>query len=177
MGDKENELRQIERIEENYLEERLSNCSTLFGDRPFPACLEIQKTRLLYLQYILQQTEESTIYKFFNLQLESPKRGDWTSTCIEDLKYRNIELSLEEIKCMSKCKFTKILKTKMKTSAIKYLKGKQGFKWQEIKYSCNEMSEYLLLINKNLPIDEKRRLFGVRNKMTDTPSNFSRGKK
>ena len=65
----------------------------------------------------------------------------------------------------------------MKTSAIKYLKGKQGFKGQDIEYSCNEMSEYLLPINKNLTIDEKGRLFGVRNKMTDIPSNFSRGEK
>ena len=37
------------------------------------------------------------------------------------------------------------------------------------------MSEYLLPINENLTIDEKRRLFGVRNKMTYIPSNFSRG--
>ena len=125
------------------------------------ARLEIQKTRLLFLQYILQQTEESTIYKFFNLQLESPTRGDWAraSTCIEDLKYLNIEQSLEEIRLMSKSKFINLLKTKMKIRAIQYLKGKQGFKGQEIYYSCNEieMSEYLLPTNKNLTIDEKRR--------------------
>ena len=65
----------------------------------------------------------------------------------------------------------------MKISAIQYLKGKQGFKGQEKDYSCNEMSEYLLPTNKNLTIDEKRRLFGIRNKMTDIPSNFSRGEK
>ena len=67
----------------------------------------------------------------------------------------------------------------MKIRAIQYLKGKQGFKGQEIYYSCNEieMSEYLLPTNKNLTIDEKRRLFGVRNMMTDIPSNFSRGEK
>ena len=180
---KENELRQIERIEENYLRKVLNTtkgCPIVqlyLETGHIPARLEIQKTRLLYLQYILQQTEESTIFKFFNLQLESPTRGDWASTCIEDMKYLNIELSLAEIRCMSKCQFTKILKAKMKTSAIKYLKGKQGFKGQDIEYSCNEMSEYLLPINKNLTIDEKRRLFGVRNKMTDIPSNFSRGEK
>ena len=61
--------------------------------------------------------------------------------------------------------------------AIKYLKGKQGLKGQEIKYSCNEISEYLLTINNNLTIYEKRRLFGVRSKMIDIPSNFSRVEK
>ena len=105
---KENELRQIERIEENYLRKVLNTtkgCPIVqlyLETGHIPARLEIQKSRLLYLQYILQQTEESTIYKFFNLQLESPTRGDWASTCIEDMKYLNIELSLEEIKSMSK---------------------------------------------------------------------------
>ena len=88
---KENELRQIERIEENYLRKVLNTtkgCPIVqlyLETGHIPARLEIQKTRLLYLQYILQQTEESTIYKFFNLQLESPTRGDWASTCIEEI--------------------------------------------------------------------------------------------
>ena len=56
---------------------------------------------------------------------------------------------------------------------MKYLLGKQGFKGQEMKYSRMEMSEYLLPTNKNLTIDQKRRLFAIKNKMIDIPSNFS----
>ena len=34
------------------------------------------------------------------------------------------------------------------------------------------MSDYLLQTNKNLTIDQKRRLFAIKNKMMDIPSNL-----
>ena len=50
-----------------------------------PARLEIQKTRLLYMQYILQQSKASKRLKFVHLQLEHPTRGDWgAATCLQD---------------------------------------------------------------------------------------------
>ena len=70
---------------------------------------------------------------------------------------------------MTKYRFTKILKHRIE----KYLTGKQGFKGQEMNYSRMEMSDYLLPTNKNLTIDQKRRLFAIKNKMIDIPSNFS----
>ena len=65
-----------------------------------------------------------------------------------------------------------ILKNRIEISALKYLIGKQGLR-QEMKYSRMEMSEYLLPTNKNLTIDQKRRLFAIKDKMIDIPSNFS----
>ena len=141
-----------------------------------PARVEIQKTRLLYLQYILQQSKESTIFKFFQLQLEYPTRGDWASTCVQDLKDFNIEESFENIRLMTKYKFTRMLKCKVKISAIKYLTGKQGSKGKDITYSSIQMAEYLLPTNEKLTIDEKRRLFAVKNKMTNIPNNFQKTK-
>ena len=179
---KESEIRQIERIEENYLRKVLNTtrgCPIVqlyLETGHTPARLELQKTRLLYLQYILQQSEESSIQKFVKLQLEFPTRGDWASTCIEDLKQLKIEESFEEIRIMTKQKFTKLLRNKVNTRAFEYLTGKQGFKGQEIQYSCIEMSEYLLPTNMKLTIEEKRRLFGIRNKMLDIPSNFPNSK-
>ena len=59
---KENELRQIERIEENFLRKVIKQTKNIvqlyMTTGHIPARLEIQKTRLLYLQYILQQTEK-----------------------------------------------------------------------------------------------------------------------
>ena len=85
---KERELRELERIEENFLRKVLKTTKgcpivQLYLEMGHnPARLEIQKTRLLYMHYILQQSEESTILKFFNLQLEQPTRGDWAATCL-----------------------------------------------------------------------------------------------
>ena len=61
-------------------------------------------------------------------------------------------------------------------SAFKYLTGKQGSKGKDIVYSSMQMSEYLLPTNEKLTIDEKRRLFAVKNKMIDIPSNFPKGR-
>ena len=179
---KEKELRQIERIEENFLRKVLNTtrgCPIVqlyLETGHIPARLEIQKIRLLYLQYILQQPEESSLLKFLKLQLESPTRGDWASTCIQDLKKLNIEQSFENIKLMTKYKFIKLLNERIQTGALKYLLGKQGVKGQEISYSRIQLSDYLLPINDKQTIEQKRRLFAVRNKMVNIPSNFSSSK-
>ena len=77
---------------------------------------------------------------------------------------------------MTKHKFTQILRKKSKLRALQYLINKQGVKGQEIEYLNIEMSEYLQPYNEELSIDERRKLFSFRNKMTDIPSNFPRTK-
>jgi hypothetical protein len=94
--------------------------------------------------------------------------------CLKDLKEMNIIHTLEEIRLMSKNKFTQILRNKTKTRALNYLTEKQGSKGKCIKYSQIEMSEYLLPNNLNLSIDEKINLFALRNKMINVPSNFQK---
>ena len=69
-----------------------------------PARYEIKKMRFLYLHYILQQSEESLIKKFFNLQIVKPTRGDWAETCKTNLKELQINETFEEIKLMKKQK-------------------------------------------------------------------------
>ena len=179
---KEYELRQIERIEENYLRKVLKTskgCPIVqiyleMGHTP--ARHEIQKTRLLFLQYILQQSDDSKINQFLKLQFEQPTRGDWGSTCIQDLKQLGINESFEEIKLMTKNKFTKILKEKMMKNALIYLTGKQKNKGKEIQYTSIEMAEYLLPSTSEMTVDKKRNLFSVRNKMADIPANFQDSK-
>ena len=80
--------------------------------------------RLLYLKYILEQDEESKLKKFFNLQIEKPSRGDWASTCLNDLKQLNLTLSMEDIKLMSKYKFATMLKSKIQKNALTYQRSK-----------------------------------------------------
>ena len=131
---KESEVRQIERIEENFLRKVLKTSKgcpivQLYLELGHtPARLEIQKMRVLFFQYILQENDESTLKKFFNLQLEKPTRKDWASTVLSDLKELQIDASFEEIRFMSKNQLTKILKEKQGKNALKYLVDKQGAK-------------------------------------------------
>ena len=55
----------------------------------------------MFMKYILNQDEESLIYKFFMLQLRQPTRGDWASTCQENLKTLEMNETFEEIRSMT----------------------------------------------------------------------------
>ena len=120
------------------------------------------------------QDETSMVYKFLQLQVEKPTKGDWATTCKTDLKKLKISESFEEIKTMSKNKFTKMLKMKIKENALEYLLEKKGSKGSEIDYSELEMANYLLPLNDKLKIEEKQRLFAMRNRMIEIPNNFGK---
>ena len=178
---KEKELRQIERIEEEFMRKILNTSrgcpiTQLYLEYgQYPARFDIQKMRLLYLKYILEQPEDSLIKKFYNLQLSKPTRGDWASACKEDLRALKITLSNQEIQKMTKYKFTSLIKERIVENALNYLKEKQSKKGGKIEYKNIEMAEYLQPTCE-LEIREKQKLFEIRNDMTNIPSNFGNEK-
>ena len=126
---------------------------------------------MFFLKYILDQEEESTIYKLFNLQLQHPTKGDWASTTTNDMKHLNINLSMDEIKKMSMNKFKSLVKVKCQEGAYNYLMNRRGSKGSEVIYPQVEMSEYFMP-NNELSIEDRRKLFSIRNKMYQISSNF-----
>ena len=66
------------------------------------------KMRIMFLKDILNENEESLIRKFYELQVQKPTRGDWASTCKENLKQLDINLSTEEMRKMKKNQFKTI---------------------------------------------------------------------
>ena len=94
---------------------------------------EILKSRLLFLKTTLNEKPDSQIYKVLQLQFQNPIKGDWASTCLQDIKDLEMDITLEEIKTVSLFKFKRLLKKHIDQKALKYLKGKQGSKkWQSI---------------------------------------------
>ena len=176
---KENEVRNIERIEESFLRKLLKTTkgcpitSLYLQTGQTPARFEIMKMRLLFLKYILEQPDKSNVRQMFDLQLEMPSRGDWASACMNDLKKLKISLSFEEIRQISKKKYSMILKEKTRELALNYLLENRGTKGKEIDYSYLEMASYLLPFNNCLTIDEKCELFAIKNRMINIPYNFS----
>ena len=175
---KESEVRQLERIEEQFLRELLKTgkgcpITQLYLEvGQMPARFIIIKTRLLFLKYILNQSQDSMINKFYQLQLESSAKGDWTTMCMNDLKNLEIVESLDDIQKMSIYSFKKLINKKLSESALSYLTGKQGSKGGEIVYTKLELADYLSPICKQ-PIETKRRTFEIRNRMWNIPANFS----
>ena len=175
---KETEVRQLERIEENFLRKLFKTTrgcpiSQLYLESGHtPARYEAMRLRLLFLKYILNEKPDSLIYKFLQLQIENPTRGDWASSCIKDIKELKLNLSLEDIKMMTKTKLNNMIKISIRTCALEYLLGKQGSKGKDILYSEIKMAEYLMPNDSNLNISQKQDTFEVRNRMLPIPHNF-----
>ena len=89
----------------------------------------------------------------------------------------NVELDLNEIRMMSKEIFKKMIKKKISEISFEYLLKKRRSKGIEIRYDRLEMADYLQPYNKNLTIEEKRKLFSVRNRMVEIGYNFGKCEK
>jgi hypothetical protein len=106
----------MERIEETFMREILKT------SKGYPI---VQ----LYLQLcILKEYEDSMISNVLHIHLKNPTRGDWTSTCVDNLRQLEITGSFQEIKVMKKYTFDKMLKSRIDKIALHYLTNKQGQK-------------------------------------------------
>ena len=180
---RENELRILERIEENYMRKLLKTTAScpvvqLYLElSQIPARFAIMKSRLFFLKSILNEKEESRIHKFLKLQLEEMKKGDWIWTCINDLKDIGFKQPLEEAKELKTNNFKKIVSQKIKENAFKYLMEKQRNKGKEIAYKEFQMSEYLMPNETMKNVEDQRYLFAIRNKMINIPANIGKQEK
>ena len=105
-------------------------------------------------------------------QYNNPIKGDWVSSCLEDLKYLNISLSIEEIKLMKKKQFKILLQKSIENKAFQYLLEKQRSKGAEIKYQSLKMAEYLAPNHEKISISDQRYIFKIRNRMIEIENNF-----
>ena len=137
-----------------------------------PARFAIRKARLLFLKSILEEKSESVIQRFFNLQLQNPTKGDWASICQQDLKELEINFSMQEIKSITKYKFTKLIKKAIQVKALEYLLRKRGSKGKEIVYKELKLAEYLSPNEKRITTTDQRNIFAIRNRMVPIQSNF-----
>lgn len=91
-----------------------------------------------------QEGQNSRVYKFVQLQLQNPIRGHWGSSCAEDLRDLEVNLSFGEIQNLDSRQFTKMFGKAMKVKAFEYLTNKHGPKGQEIEYTEHTIAEYLM---------------------------------
>jgi hypothetical protein len=121
-----------------------------------PISFIIKGRKLLFLHHILQQREESLLYKFFIAQMNFPRHNDWVSSVLEDLIELEISLEIEDIKVMSKQNFKEYVDETISNAAFKYLMQKKvsrnsdRSKGKCLEYSCLEMSECLTSMHNEL---------------------------
>ena len=122
----------------------------------------IKTRRLMFLQYLLQENENSLLYKFFLAQIGDPKEGDWWLYTLQDIKDLNLQLTFHEIKIMTKEKFKAKVKLAAKKEALEWLNGqKQEFnKVKDIEHDQLEIQPYF-----NSSTKQKKFLFTLRSRM------------
>ena len=101
----------------------------------------IKNRRIMFLHYILNQKENSLLFRFFKAQLENPVKGDWSEQVLSDIREINLQLSMQEIKQLSREGFRVKVKKAIETAAFKWLiveKGKLS-KVISLNYGCFKM--------------------------------------
>ena len=148
----EAELGQLEQVDKSLWTSILEVARTVPYDL---VCLElgveplrfiIMSRRLIYLQFILKQKETSLIKKFLITQLSTLKKKDWAYTVKEDLKYLDIQLTVDEIEFMPKATYRNLIKKKISQKSLEYLLTKRNArngKGMQMSYSKLYIQNYL----------------------------------
>ena len=125
------------------------------------------KRRCLFLHHILQQDENSLLFRFFLSQMKHPKQGDWVSQVLNDLINLDIHEDLEQIGKMKKNKYSSILHDKIQGASFNWLLNKkklrtsENAKGKKLTYKSLNMAEYLVP-DSDLSIEEKKWHFKCR---------------
>jgi hypothetical protein len=130
------------------------------------ACLPIRfilmSRRILFLQTILQECEQSLMYRFFQAQLNKPTKGDWCHSAQKSLEDLDLKLSFSQVKLMKKEDLQGLIQHACAKSALEYLnrlKSKHS-KVLHIPHTTWRMQSYLK--PNQITISEAKFIFLVR---------------
>ena len=132
----------------------------------------IASRRLNYLQNILKRDEKEVLLKVYRAQKENPLPGDFVKLVENDFEVINEKYDEVFLKSMSKKKYKKYIKAKVREAAFKYLMAEKEkrSKVRPIKYKKFKMQSY---ITSNLFSNfEVEFLNKIRSRNLDVKSNF-----
>ena len=134
----------------------------------------IRKRRLGFLHYILQQKNDSIVYKVFEIQSRNPTSKDWVTTVLNDLEEINMEMKFEDIKKMERKLFMNIVKRKIEYKTLNDLNRMKAnhSKVMHIEHNTLKMQKYLMPNEANLRIEESQLIFKLRCRTTNVKMNM-----
>ena len=126
----------------------------------------------MFYHSILQENQDSLLYKFLQSQKECPVKGDWILDVQKNLSELEIDDKMDQIKKMSKFRFhTKISKAVKKKAFEDLVKIKNKHsKVKDIEFSNFKMQGYLK--SKLLSNQEAKFLFHSRCRMLPVRCNY-----
>ena len=178
------DVKKLEKVDEIYLK-GVVQCSNQvkteliyleLGVMPIRYILVLR--RIMYLQEILKQKHENTLmYRFFKAQLDNPKRGDWATQTLKDLKEMEIKMDLDSIEQETTEKFKEIAKAAVKNKALNDLnKLKLSTEHRRKNFSQMEhkelkMANYLSENEMQLTVEDRNWIFKCKTCDIDVKAN------
>ena len=139
-------------------------------------CLPIRfilmSRRILFLQTILQESENSLMYRFFQAQHNNPTKGDWCQSVEKSLKDLDLNLSFSHVKLMKKEELQKLIKHACARSALEYLNNVKSRHSKVLHISHNSWRMQIYLKPNQISNVEAKFIFLVRTRMLDVKTNF-----
>jgi hypothetical protein len=137
----------------------------------------IRERRLGFLHYILNEDPKSIVNRVFKSQLKNKNKRDWVTSILDDLKFLEIDLTMDNIKDMKKGCFMSMIKTRNKTKAFeKLLKTKYSHsKVENVEHSQLVIQKYLLPTKEHMNKEVAQLIFKLRCRVTEVKVNL-RGK-
>ena len=137
----------------------------------------IRERRLGFLHYIVNENENSMIYKIFQCQNILRTSKDWVTTVTEDLKYLDLDnLCFDEIKNMKKAHFMNKVKSEIKIRLFEKLQNIKlsHSKVNKIKHNGLRIQKYLKPNKSKMSKEEAQLIFKLRCRVTETKNNLKR---
>ena len=134
----------------------------------------IKKRRISFLHYILNENQDSMMYKFLQSQLKNKRPRDWITLVLKDIDDLKQNISLEELKEIKKPTLKKNLnKTVLEEAFERLNKMKENHsKVRHIKHYKLEMQKYLKSSKLIMKQEEAQTVFSLRCRMTDVKINY-----
>ena len=137
----------------------------------------IKSRRLMFLQYILKQDENTLVYKFLEAQLKNPQKGDWILQVKQDIEDVDLKMTLSEIKLMSEYSFHNRVRKAINKSAFNWLIAEKNKprsnstpKGSILNYEKFKIQDYFL--PNTMTIKQCNLLFSLRSRMVPVRCNF-----
>ena len=172
------QYRKIEQIDEMYLmrlfqaPKSVPRLSLYVECGKVPVKFIIQSRRMMYYWHLMHLDKDELIYKFYVAQCLRPGKNDWALQILADKKDLNLDISDEEMRNISKTKFQKILQSRIKENAAKYLSKTQ---LRQSKTKHLKISEKFIaaryLHSKSMCTEEISTLFKLRSRTIDVKDN------
>ena len=126
----------------------------------------------MYWWHILNVEETEMINKVYRAHKLSLVSGDWVLLLEEDKQMFNIKMADDEVKAVSKYKFTNFVKKKAKELTIEYLMRLRQRHSKSTDLDVQDLSISPYLIDGRFSKESRELLFKLRSKTVDVKENF-----